>query len=335
MNPKITIIVPVYKVQPYLSKCLDSIIHQTYDNLEIILVDDGSPDECPSICDRYSKRDRRIKVIHKENGGLSSARNAGLQIATGKYISFVDSDDWLEHDMYSVLFYNLVSADADVSVCAHISEYGTEDLTNPNQSKSFSTICYTDTGEIYKHLLPNSQPSLLFMVWNKLFKREVIGDVLFQVGQIYEDMYFDREVFKKCKKVIYSTYKGYHYRIGRSGSTATFFKEIKLNKFKEIESYIEFLNNQNDISGVNEYNKYGCDTAIELYYSAWSHNIDDNIKKRIKESFDYFYKNKWKLSTSAESVPARIKKFIFHGSPITYCFLYNTYTIMKKCCGKI
>ena len=98
--PKVSIIVPVYKVEKYLRKCIDSIINQTLKDIEIILVDDGSPDNCGKICDEYAAKDTRIKVIHKENGGLSSARNAGMEVAEGEYIGFVDSDDWIESDMY-------------------------------------------------------------------------------------------------------------------------------------------------------------------------------------------------------------------------------------------
>ena len=100
VGPKISVIVPVYKVEPYLRKCLDSIVNQTYRNLQIILVDDGSPDNCGKICDEYAARDRRIEVIHQENGGISAARNAGLNLADGDYIGWVDSDDWIEPEMY-------------------------------------------------------------------------------------------------------------------------------------------------------------------------------------------------------------------------------------------
>lgn len=103
MNPKISIIVPVYEVEPYIHKCVDSILAQTFTDFELILVDDGSPDNCGEICDEYEENDSRIRVIHKENGGPSSARNAGLNIAKGDYIGFVDSDDWIETDMYEML----------------------------------------------------------------------------------------------------------------------------------------------------------------------------------------------------------------------------------------
>ena len=114
---KISVIVPVYKVEEYLDRCVKSIVEQTHKNLEIILVDDGSPDNCPAICDSWAEKDRRIKVIHKENGGLCSARNAGMDIATGDFIGFVDSDDVIDCDMYQLLIENAVSSGADISRC--------------------------------------------------------------------------------------------------------------------------------------------------------------------------------------------------------------------------
>ena len=116
-NPKISVIVPVYKVEKYLDRCVESIVNQTYKNLEIILVDDGSPDNCPVMCDEWAEKDERIRVIHKENGGLADARNAGMNIATGDYIGFVDSDDWIEPNMYEVLLKNALKYDADISRC--------------------------------------------------------------------------------------------------------------------------------------------------------------------------------------------------------------------------
>ena len=115
----ISIIVPVYKVEKYLDKCINSIVSQTYKNLEVILVDDGSPDSCGKMCDEWTKKDTRIKVIHKENGGLSDARNFGLDCAKGKYIQFVDSDDYIEKDMIEFLYKNLKENNADISICSN------------------------------------------------------------------------------------------------------------------------------------------------------------------------------------------------------------------------
>ena len=117
MEELISVIVPIYKVEHYLPKCIDSIIHQTYQNLEIILVDDGSPDNCPEICDEYAKRDKRIKVVHQENGGLSAARNSGVEMANGEFLCFVDSDDYIHPKMYEILYKNLKKFKADISIC--------------------------------------------------------------------------------------------------------------------------------------------------------------------------------------------------------------------------
>ena len=112
---KISVIVPVYKVEPYLDKCVSSIVNQTYTNLEIILVDDGSPDSCPTMCDAWAEKDSRIRVIHKPNGGLSDARNAGIVVATGELMAFVDSDDWIASDMYEHLYQRLTEDDSDIA----------------------------------------------------------------------------------------------------------------------------------------------------------------------------------------------------------------------------
>ena len=116
-KPLISIIVPIYKVEKYLKKCIQSIMNQTYLNFELILVDDGSPDDCPMICDNYAKLDNRIVVLHKQNGGLSDARNAGLDVARGEYIGFVDSDDFIANNMYEKLLSGLLAEDADMAVC--------------------------------------------------------------------------------------------------------------------------------------------------------------------------------------------------------------------------
>ena len=115
--PKISVIIPVYGVELYLDKCIESVVNQTYRNLEIILVDDGSPDRCPTICDEWAELDNRNKVIHKKNGGLSDARNAGIRIASGELIGFVDSDDWISEGMYQLLYENMIENNSDISAC--------------------------------------------------------------------------------------------------------------------------------------------------------------------------------------------------------------------------
>lgn len=206
--PLISIIVPIYNVEQYLERCIRSIVNQTYSNLEIILVDDGSPDNCPQICDEWAKKDSRIKVIHKENGGLSDARNAGMQIATGDLIGFVDSDDWIHPQMYEKLFVSMEQQDADIAACQFIkrtsltqSDFELSDI-NENQ------IVY-DTEEALKELILDGKVKQV--VWNKLYKKELIQDIWFEVGKYNEDEFWTYQIIAKASRVATMDYVGYYY----------------------------------------------------------------------------------------------------------------------------
>ena len=164
---KLSIIVPIYNVEPYLRKCIDSILAQTFTDFECILVDDGSPDNCPTICDEYAKKDSRIRVIHKENGGLSDARNAGLDIAQGEYIGFVDSDDYILEDMYSQMILKMDLYHADIVVC------GIENIDeNGNILENWQNLCgdsVYEKEEYINNLYPDINRKLCGSVCNKLY----------------------------------------------------------------------------------------------------------------------------------------------------------------------
>lgn len=214
MNPTISVIVPIYKVEKYLDKCINSIINQTYKNLEIILVDDGSPDKCPQICDEYAKKDGRIKVIHKPNGGLSDARNAGMKIASGGYISFIDSDDWIELNMLESLYENINKTNSDIASCGvkMVWDDGRPDqiLTNLN-----GYCILNNTEDALNSLI--STEHLIQTVWNKLYKKQIIQDIFFPVGKINEDEYWTWRAIAASSKVVCIDTPLYNYR-QRSGS---------------------------------------------------------------------------------------------------------------------
>ena len=165
--PLVSVIVPVYKVESYLHRCVDCILAQTYANLEIILVDDGSPDNCGKICDEYAQKDKCIKVIHKKNGGLSDARNAGLDIAMGEYITFVDSDDWIHFQYVEILLNNLTKADVDISTCSFVRT--PEKMLMDSKVSESSYHIYSSEKAIeqtlYQNRLDNS-------AWGKLYKKD-------------------------------------------------------------------------------------------------------------------------------------------------------------------
>lgn len=206
-NEKISIIVPIFNVEKYLDKCVASIINQTYTNLEIILVDDGSPDNCPKICDKWAETDNRIKVIHKSNGGLSDARNAGLSVATGEYIAFVDSDDYIETDMYEKLLSVIINTSSDISVCNLRHVHDNASITPCNTINTELITEYT-TEEAMSALIDDK---IRQVVWNKLYKTEIIKDIMFDVGKYHEDEFWSYKAIGAAKKIATIDYTGYNY----------------------------------------------------------------------------------------------------------------------------
>ncbi len=208
----ISIIIPVYKVEKYFDKCIESVVNQSYRNLEIILVDDGSPDNCPAMCDAWAQKDSRIKVIHKANGGLSDARNAGMAVATGELMGFVDSDDWIDLDMYRQL-HELMTADgSDIAACGV--EMVWEDET-PSRQLTKSGCCVLNQEEAMRAIIEESwlkQP-----VWYKLYKTAYIHDILFPVDKYHEDVFWSYQAVAKANKVSVTDKVGYYY-VQHSGS---------------------------------------------------------------------------------------------------------------------
>lgn len=194
-KPNISVIVPIYNVEPYLCRCIDSLLKQTYSNFELILVDDGSPDNCGTICDAYAKRDSRVLVIHKINGGLSDARNAGLKIAQGEFIAFVDSDDWVAVDYLEKLYTALITTNSDICECIALKTDGSDIPPNvppsaPSVYESYSALeQLIHDGPFHQH------------VWNKLYRKSVITDVFFPMGKTHEDEFWTYQVFGKAKKI--------------------------------------------------------------------------------------------------------------------------------------
>lgn len=211
MSELISVIVPVYKVEKYLDQCVESIVNQTYTNLEIILVDDGSPDQCGAMCDRWCKKDSRIRVIHKKNGGLSDARNAGLGVAIGAYVAFVDSDDVIAPDMLKKLLLAIRQKQAEIAECNYICfEY----VIPAIKVGKGETVDYTPD-EALDFLL--SEDKFKYTVWNKLYQRKIFDTLRFEEGRIHEDVFFTYQAFGGSHKIVKVEEPLYYYR-QRSGS---------------------------------------------------------------------------------------------------------------------
>ena len=284
----ISVIVPVYKVEEYLNRCVDSIINQTYKNLEIILVDDGSPDNCGKICDDYAKHDKRIKVIHKKNGGLSDARNAGLDIAKGKYIGFVDSDDYISENMYEILHKELVKNRADISIC----DYYTFDKKYPifklndYEIKEYYNLNALDYVNI-TGLIPGDT------TWNKLYKRKLFKSIRFPLNRVYEDVGTTYKIYNIAKKIITVDIKLYAYFYRKNSISHNISLKTLLDMIEMSNNKDDFLYNFKDFKKSALHNKIDCYTTVLLYVSLLK---DYSLLKR-KEFLDiYNYLKSIKLS---------------------------------------
>lgn len=287
-NDLISVIVPVYNVEKYLSQCINSILNQTVKNLEIILVDDGSLDNSGKICDEFSKKDNRIIVIHKENNGLSSARNAGLEIATGSYIGFVDSDDWLDETMYETLLRLIKDTSSDISCCKFFKTANSEEKISPIDNEvieSFNNI--EGLNNFYTDLYTQT-----VVAWNKLYARKLFDNVIYPTGKIHEDEGTTYKLFYKANKITYTNIPLYYYRITPNSITTSKFNKKRLDILDVYDEKIKFIKTINNDDIYSKTLKWYLFTLINCYFEC-SNNMEDNQEYlgSIKTKIFEIYKN--------------------------------------------
>ena len=228
MDEKISVIVPVYNVEQYLERCVDSIINQTYKNLEIILVNDGSTDNSGQLCDELARKDDRIRVVHKKNGGLSDARNVGIDEAEAELVGFIDSDDYIDEDMYEVLINNLKAANADLSMCGHYDVYNNVPESQVSDKKTWEL----SPQEAIKMVMEAKILSVTAV--NKLYKKSLFSELKFEIGKIAEDAFIMIKLLDKCNKIVATNEKKYYY-VHRENSITT--QKFSLKFLNVIEAY--------------------------------------------------------------------------------------------------
>lgn len=254
----ISIIVPIYNVEKYLTRCVDSLINQSYKELEIILVDDGSPDNCGDICDKYVREDTRIKVIHKENGGLSDARNAGLDMLTGNYVMFVDSDDWISRDLCEVLLKECKINNADISACFFRSVNEDELFVEDSVRTSYDTKLLTKD-EALEIIIFNTDIKencpVAQMAWGKLYVAELFRSIRFPYGKLHEDEFTTYKVVDKANRCVSIVSPKYFY-LKRTNSIMGAAKGIKsyLHSIEAFEERYEYFKERNDNLAKSSFN---------------------------------------------------------------------------------
>lgn len=322
----ISVIVPVFRVEQYLDKCLESIVSQTYKNLEIIIVDDGSPDSCPIKCDQWKEKDSRIKVLHKKNGGLSDARNRGIDIATGNYLLFVDSDDYVSSSMIEKLYKLLKKTNAEISICNYfrVEENGTMTKEKINLS------CQTYSGhEILTQKIFEEIAWWWSIAWNKLYKKDLFDGLRYKNGKYHEDEFIMHEIFHKCSLVA-CTEEPLYYYIQRPGSIMS--QQTSIKRLDAAEAYFNralfFEENQYDLltiektihKGIEEFQKFfyrnpkayrgECRQKVKLIQKQFQRvcaiDFDSKYRRLFLKNCKSLYWN-WKLAANLKKIKSILR----------------------------
>jgi len=282
----ISVIIPVYNVNKYLNKCIGSIVNQTYKNLEIILVDDGSTDNSGEICDEWKQKDSRIKVIHKENGGPSNARNFGIEIAIGKYLFFIDADDYLNSDNIETLYKNLIENDSDISASGHIYETY---IVQENKCAKESYVA--DSEEALKRLFTGN--NLFVVIWGKLFKKELFEEIRFPVGKINEDVATLYKLIHKANKISNINKPGYHYVQRQNSLIHQKYGEERITVVEILEECVEFIrkNYPNLVEYAERYLILALNDCAILTSKNKMKKEYRNLRKKLKQYLPMILKN--------------------------------------------
>lgn len=282
MGELISVVVPIYNVEKYIKRCIESIINQTYVNLEIILVNDGSPDKCGEICEKYALKDKRIKVIHKRNGGLSDARNSGIEIAKGKYIGFVDSDDYIDLDMYEILYKNLKKNEADISICDIYTVY--DDFIE-KYKKSDENIIIMNNELAIKEML--DEKIINTSAWNKLYKIELFKEIRYPFGKLSEDLFTTYKLFHISNRICYIDKPKYYYVQTENSIMRSNFNIRKLDTLEGTKELVEFTKRYYrniEKNAINRHVKYSISYLRQIIENNFNDKIIiESLRKDVKK----------------------------------------------------
>ena len=321
-NILVSVIVPVYNVEKYLVRCVDSILKQSYNNLQIILVDDGSNDKSALICDEYTKKDTRILVIHKNNGGLSEARNVGIDNAKGDYICFIDSDDFVRETYVKDLLSIILEYNADIAVC--LFEKGNsdrfKDIIDENQPNIIVLNNIEALNKLYDEVLNVS----MIVVWNKLYSKNLFNKIRFPIGKIHEDEFTMPKLLFEADKIVIINKKDYYYF---QSPNSIMRSEFKINRLDALEAFEERINLFNQ-KGLNELANKALSAYIYILirYICIIDNLNDKKYQKAKNTLIKKLKDtrKFIFNTKKVSIKQKIQILIFSISAVLLCVVKQT-----------
>lgn len=318
MNKKISIIVPVYNCEKYISRCISSILNQTYSNTEILLINDGSTDDSLKICNSF--KDKRIKVITKQNGGASSARNVGLDRATGSYISFVDADDYVDSKMIETLYENLTKYKTDIAICTAYEIKKENEHVASKTNVAIDPYIYSNV-DMCLRMKNLENGNVGDVVWGKLYKKELFQNLRFHEGMINEDAVLLHELYYNCKKGVLIPQKLYFYCVyDENGVSRREFSYRNLDSIKAYEMRMNFYKDKNELLHINAVNDYITNTVFN-YYPVWKYLKDYRLLNKMKKDIKLNYKIvKNSRYLSKNSI---LKNKIKTNVPFLYSFLLN------------
>lgn len=300
--PKISIIIPVYNVEEYIEKCIKSILNQVFTEFELILVNDGSTDSSGNICDKYAQKDNRIIVIHKENGGVSSARNIGLDIAKGEYIAFVDSDDYINRNMYYILYNLIIKTQSDIAMCNYKTIIKDEDVNlNEDQIIDSNDIKCMDNIEYLNNLYCKNKVKYI-VVWNKLYKNKIFNKVRFENNRIEEDEFIIHHLLYLSKRIVCIDKSYYYYMQRKNSIVGSEYNLKRLDKIYALEDRIEFFKEKK---------------LVDLY------------NKAVKDYIDVFFWNYYKSKKEVNGYKKELKNIMKSYNKVLNDMIFNPFISLK------
>ncbi len=310
---EISIIVPVYNIELYVKECIESILRQTFKNFELILIDDGSTDQSGKICDEYALKDARIIVIHQKNQGLSQARNTGIDIAKGKYVGFVDGDDWIHEEMFSELYNLCVSNNVKISQCNYQRCRDVYEKFDETEGE----VCIVSKEQEIRNLYDSNLAVRTVVAWNKLYAAELFENIRYPLGKLHEDEFITYKLIFGADEIAITNRKLYFYRTVETSIINQKYNPKRLDVIEALEERIKFFEKYKELEKLTL--EKMCDTIISVYYRSLTEHLGADVLCYIRTKGKQFARKI--LFRMGISINRKVKYFLILWCPKLYLMI--------------